>query len=235
MIVDICFSPALFPFYTQPNDVVVVTDIFRATTTMCTAFLNGTSAIIPVATMAEAEQYKSEGFLVGAERNVKRCGFADFGNSPFEYTEDKVKGKEIVFTTTNGTLALQAAKNSRELLIGAFSNIDVVVDKCVELGGRVVLLCAGWNNKVNTEDMLFAGAFAEKICEKTETHLDSDGATIALNLWQMVKIDPLAYIQNTEHYHRLVANGLERDAKFCLQHNTVTMVPFYGANGRIRI
>ena len=198
MIVDICFSPALFPFYTHPNDVVAVTDIFRATTTMCTAFLNGASAIIPVATMAEAEQYKSEGFLVG-------------------------------------TLALQAAKNSRELLIGAFSNIDVVVDKCVELGGRVVVLCAGWNNKVNTEDMLFAGAFAEKICEKTETHLDSDGATIALNLWQMVKIDPLAYIQNTEHYHRLVANGLERDAKFCLQHNTVALVPFYGANGRIRI
>ena len=103
MVVDICFSPALFPFYSQPNDVVVVTDIFRATTTMCTAFLNGLSAIIPVATTKEAEQYKDQGFLVGAERNVVQCSFADFGNSPFEYTRDTVEGKEIVFTTTNGT------------------------------------------------------------------------------------------------------------------------------------
>lgn len=235
MIIDICFSPALFPYYSQPDDVVVVTDIFRATTTMCMAFKNGASAIIPVATTEEAQQYKKEGFLIGAERNTKRCSFADFGNSPFEYTEEKVRGKEIVFTTTNGTRALHAAKDCRELLIGAFSNIDAVVDRSIQLDGRIVILCAGWNNKVNSEDLLFAGAFAQKICDKTDTQLDSDAVRIALDLWAVAKENPLAYLQKSDHYQRLVNNGVEKDAAYCLEQNRVALVPFYDGVGKIRV
>ncbi|MDR2956036.1 MAG: 2-phosphosulfolactate phosphatase, partial [Prevotella sp.] len=108
MKVEICFSPALYPYYSDKNSekTVVVVDIFRATTTMCAALKNGTRAIIPVASIEEAKEYKEKGYLVGAERNVKRCDFADFGNSPFDYTPNKVNGKEVVFTTTNGTQAI---------------------------------------------------------------------------------------------------------------------------------
>lgn len=235
MIIDICFSPVLFPYYSQPNDVVLVTDIFRATTTMCMAFKNGASAIIPVATTEEAEQYKKEGYLIGAERNTRRCDFADFGNSPFEYTEEKVKGKEIVFTTTSGTRALDAAKDCRELLIGAFSNIDAVVDRSVQLGGRIVILCAGWNNKVNSEDLLFAGAFAQKLCEKTDAKLDSDAVRIVLDLWSGAKENPLAYLKKNDHYKRLVDNGVEKDAAYCLEQNTVALVPYFDRVDKIRV
>lgn len=233
MIIDICFSPALFPSYSQPGDIVVVADIFRATTTMCMAFLNGASAIIPVATIEEAEQYKKDGYLVGAERNVKRCSFADFGNSPFEYTESKVKGEKIVFTTTNGTRAINVARNSRALLIGAFSNIDAVARKCISLGGRVVVLCAGWNDRINIEDVLFGGALSQKISSQTEVNFDSDAASIALNMWNAAKDDPIAYLRSSEHYKRLVANDLGADAKFCLQQNTVPLVPLYDKKGKI--
>ena len=86
MKIDVCFSPALYPVYHNPEAIVVVVDVFRATTTMAAAFKNGVRSIRPVATVEEAQEYKAKGWLVRAERNVKRCEFADFGNSPFDYT-----------------------------------------------------------------------------------------------------------------------------------------------------
>ncbi len=225
--VDICLSPALYPFYQKENDVVVVVDIFRATTTMCAAFNNGAAAIIPIADIELARKYKSEGFLVGAERKTRRVEFADFGNSPFEYSQEKVSGREIVFTTTNGTRAIDAAKDCGRLLIGAFSNIDMLTDKCLQWGERIIILCAGWNNKVNIEDTLFGGAFVEKLSEKAEVALESDAVRIALGLWGSAKHSPLDYIKNTDHYRRLIANGVESDAAYCLRQNTVSMVPYY--------
>lgn len=225
--VDICLSPALYPFYQKENDVVVVVDIFRATTTMCAAFNNGAAAIIPIADIELARKYKSEGFLVGAERKTRRVEFADFGNSPFEYSQEKVSGREIVFTTTNGTRAIDAAKDCGRLLIGAFSNIDMLTDKCLQWGERIIILCAGWNNKVNIEDTLFGGAFVEKLSEKAEVALESDAVRIALGLWESAKDSPLDYIKNSDHYRRLIANGVESDAAYCLRQNTVSVVPYY--------
>lgn len=224
---DICFSPALYPFYQKENDVVVVVDIFRATTTMCVAFSNGAKSIISVADIELAKKYKSDGFLVGAERNARRVDFADFGNSPFEYSPEKVSGKEIVFTTTNGTQAIDVAKNAAHLFIGAFSNIDALVDKCVQSGNRVVILCAGWNNKVNIEDTIFGGFFAEKLSRKADVVFESDAVRMAVEMWKLAKNNPLEYVNNSDHYARLVANGVAGDAEYCFKENTVSVVPRY--------
>lgn len=224
---DICFSPALYPFYQKENDVVVVVDIFRATTTMCVAFANGAKSIISVADIELAKKYKSDGFLVGAERNARRVDFADFGNSPFEYSPEKVSGKEIVFTTTNGTQAIDVAKNAAHLFIGAFSNIDALVDKCVQSGNRVVILCAGWNNKVNIEDTIFGGFFAEKLSRKADVVFESDAVRMAVEMWKLAKNNPLEYVNNSDHYARLVANGVAGDAEYCFKENTVSVVPRY--------
>lgn len=227
MTVDVCLSPALYPYYQKENDVVVVADIFRATTTMCAAFNNGAAAIIPVADIEQAKEYKSEGFLVGAERKTRRAGFADFGNSPFEYTPNKVSGHEIVFTTTNGTRAIEVAKDCERLFIGAFSNIDDLADNCLSQGERIVILCAGWNNRMSMEDTLFGGALAEKFAERAKVVFRSDAARMALVLWEKAKNSPLDYLRNTDHYRRLVTNGAEGDAAYCLRQNTVAVVPYY--------
>ena len=124
MKIDVCFSPALYPVYHNPEAIVVGVDVFRATTTMAAAFSNGVRSIRPVATVEEAEAYKAEGWLVGAERNVKRCEFADFGNSPFDYTPEKVSGKDLVFTTTNGTRAITIARAAFRVITGAFINLQ---------------------------------------------------------------------------------------------------------------
>lgn len=230
MILDICFSPALYNYYKKENDTTIVVDIFRATTTMCMALNNGAGAIIPVADITEAEAYKAKGYLVGAERRTRKCDFADFGNSPFDYSKEIVKGKEVVFTTTNGTRAIYAARDSANLLIGAFSNLNAIAERCIEIGGRIVVLCAGWENKVNIEDTLFGGALAELLMSSNSLEFGSDAVQIALELWRSAKEDLHEYIKTSDHYKRLVANDAHGDASFCLTLNTMPIVPFFSRN-----
>lgn len=230
MTLDICPSPALYPFYKKENDTVIVVDILRASTTICAMLNNDADSVIPVATTDEARHYKSLGFLVGSERNARKCDFADFGNSPFDYTREIVSGKEVVFTTTNGTQAIEAANDSLAFYIGAFSNIDILVEKCLDVSGRIVVLCAGWNNRFNMEDPLFGGAFAEELSKRTDVSIVSDSARMALDLWQLAKNNPLEYLKKAEHYQRLKANNAESEVAFCLRENTMEVVPWYDRN-----
>lgn len=230
MILDICYSPALYSYYKNENDTTIIVDIFRATTTMCMALYNGARAIIPVADISEAEQYKAKGYLVGAERSTRKCDFADFGNSPFEYTKEIVNDKEVVFTTTNGTRAIYAARESANLLIGAFSNLQAIADRCIEIKGRIVVLCAGWENKVNIEDTLFGGVLAEILMRDHKVEFGSDAVQIALELWKSAKGDLNEFIKTSDHYKRLVANNAEGDASFCLTPNTMPIIPYLSKN-----
>lgn len=226
MTIEICVSPALYPYYKGENDTVIIVDILRASTTICAMLANGAAAVIPVEGLNEAEDYKRKGFLVGAERNAQKCGFADFGNSPFDYTPDRVRGREIVFTTTNGTRAIHAAQDASRLYIGAFSNISSLVQKCIN-DERVVVICAGWNNRMNIEDTLFGGAFIEEMQKLRELEISSDSLQIALQLWQSAKENPLEYVMKSEHYARLVKNCVENEAALCLMQNTAPIVPVY--------
>lgn len=236
MTIDICPSPALYPFYKKKNDTIIVTDVFRASATICAMLNNGASSVIPVASLDEAQKYKSEGFLVGGERNARKCDFADFGNSPFDYTCERVADKDVVFTTTNGTQAIETALGCENLFIGTFANIDALVERCAGASDRLVVLCAGWNNRINIEDMLFGGAFAEKFTYKAKSSFGSDSVRIALELWHAAKNNPLEYVKNTDHYRRLFANGAEDDAAFCLRENTLPVVPRYNEeDGKLRV
>lgn len=228
MILDICPSPALYPYYKKENDTVIVVDVFRASATMCAMLHNGATAVIPVANIEEARAYKEAGYLVGAERKTRKCDFADFGNSPFDYSREIVFAREVVFTTTNGTVAIEMGRDSRNLFIGTFSNIDALADKCLqESSERIVIICAGWNNRVNLEDTLFGGAFAERLAGKTDLTIGSDAVRIALSLWHQAKNDPLEYLQQSEHWQRLIDNHAVGDAAYCLQENSVSVVPCY--------
>ncbi len=227
MKLDLCPSPALYQHYKSDNDTVVVVDVFRASATMCMMLSNGASAIIPVSSSELAQEYKSKGFLVGAERNTKRCEFADFGNSPFDYTPEKVSGKEIVFTTTNGTRAIDVASDSKELLIGTFPNIDAVVDRCLSSAERVVILCAGWNNRISIEDTIFGGALAEKLLRKANIKLDSDAIRMTYELWLRVKDNLEEYLKVSDHYQRLINNSADGDIDFCITQNSISIVPVY--------
>jgi len=228
MKVDVCFSPILYSSYIKDyNDtIVVVVDIFRATTSMCAAINNGANSIIPVRSPEEAFNYKQKGFLVGGEANMKVFDFGDFGNSPSDYSEQKVKDKDIVICTTNGTRAIDEAIDSYCLVIGSFSNISSVAQFCINQQKDVLVLCAGWKDKFNFEDSLFGGALVEKL---TEAGYNSsfDAAQVALSMWKEAKPDTLAYVQRSEHFKRLEAHGLLDVAEYCLTADTVGVLPIY--------
>lgn len=231
MKIDVCFSPALYSVYHNPEAIVVVVDVFRATTTMAAAFKNGVRSIRPVATVEEVQEYEAKGWLVGAERNVKRCDFADFGNSPFDYTAEKVAGKDVVFTTTNGTRAITIAKEAYRVVTGAFINLQAVADYCLFHARDVVVLCSGWQDKVNVEDTLFGGALADVLINTGKYESASDAALMARDMWTDNKENLIAYLDPTDHIARLKANHLEDAVPYCLTPDSAIVVPELSMEG----
>lgn len=224
MKVEVCVSPALYQAYADKDAVVVVVDIFRATTSVCVAMSNGAKSIIPVSTIAEAESYKAKGYLVGAERNVLKCDFADFGNSPFDYSPENVAGREIAFTTTNGTRAIDCASDAYSVVIASFLNLQSVAGFCENQQRNVVILCSGWQDRLSAEDTLFAGALAERLLV-AGFEAPGDSVRMALLLWQQAKPDLTGFISQTEHYQRLITNNLQDQVQFCLTIDTMSCLP----------
>lgn len=225
IIVDACFSPYLYPVYKDEESIVVIIDILRATSAMCTAFQYGADKIIPVATVEEAQAYKDRGFIAGAEREAVPVPGFEFGNSPFSYMTDKIKNKTIVITTTNGTQAIEVARKAYKVVIGSFLNIDALCDYLVSENRNVLLLCSGWKNKFNLEDALFAGAVTEKLNQKNENYKLGDAALALKYLFQESRQDPYKFLRNASHKERLAKLGLKDDIKYCLQQNITRIIP----------
>jgi len=151
-------SPALFEATVGgvENKNVVVIDILRATTTMCVAMENGANSIWPVDSVQKAAQAGSS-FLTAGERNGEKVEGFDLGNSPQEFSEEVVKGRDIVMTTTNGTKAISLSEGAKNIYIASYRNISAVVQELQKQPEDIVLFCSGWKDQVNLEDTLFAG------------------------------------------------------------------------------
>jgi 2-phosphosulfolactate phosphatase len=224
LTVDVCLSPYLYPVYHKENSIVVVIDILRATSAMCTAFHNGVEKMIPVATVEEATEYKKQGFIVGAERNGIALEGFDFGNSPYSYMAEKIKGQTIVISTTNGTQAIDAARKADKVVIGAFTNITALCNWLNQQNKNVLLLCSGWKNKFNIEDTLFAGAVAERLL-KNKIFQSGDAALSVSYLYSQAEKNPYKFLRNSSHAERLAALGLKQDIKYCLSLDKTDIIP----------
>ena len=225
MNIEVCFSPQSYPLFHNPESVVIVIDVLRASSAITTAFYNGVAKMIPVATVEEAKEYKENGFLVAAERNGEIVEGFDLGNSPFGYMNAKVKGKTIAITTTNGTLAISVARQAHKVVIGSFLNLDTVVEFLKKEKRDVLFLCAGWKNKFNLEDTLFAGAVAEQLIYKYDFKSACDSTIAAMELYKLAKHDLFGFLGNSSHRNRLEKLDLERDIKYCLTPNQCPVIP----------
>lgn len=223
--VEVCFSPYSFPLFYNPEAIVVVIDILRATSAICTAFHYGVKEIIPVATVEEAKRYKDKGFLAAAERHAEVVDGFDFGNSPFSYMNQRVKGQTIALTTTNGTQAIDAAKEAYKVVIGSFLNLDILNQWLLQQNKDVILLCAGWKNKFNLEDTLFAGAVARTLQEKGNYETFCDSTLSAKILYDKAENDLYAFLETSSHRKRLQKLNLEKDIRYCLQKNITPVIP----------
>ncbi|MBB5397132.1 2-phosphosulfolactate phosphatase [Mucilaginibacter sp. AK015] len=224
-MLNVCLTPALLPLYHVEEYIVVVIDIFRATSSICYGIENGAEAIIPVAEVAECAAYREKGlsYLLAAERNGEVVAGFDFGNSPFSYTAKKVAGKTIVLTTTNGTHALHLSRMAKKIVIGSFLNLTSLCNWLKTTQHNILLVCAGWQNNFNLEDTLFAGAVIEQL--KNDGYTLDDPAIAANDLFQLGKNDINLYLAKTSHGERLRKLGIEKDIEFCLQVDLTKAIP----------
>ena len=222
---ETCFSPALYEPELHSGSIIVIIDILRATSAICTAFANGARSIIPVAGVDEARAYKNRGYLVAAERDGIVLDFADFGNSPFNFTREKVEGKTIVYSTTNGTGIIKMASSAGEIVIGSFLNISRLTGWLIGRNNDVLLFCAGWKNKFNLEDTICAGAIGEKLMNSSLYSTICDSTLAAIDLWSLAKNDLRGYINKAAHRSRLRNKGLDDCLDFCLTADYTEKIP----------
>jgi 2-phosphosulfolactate phosphatase len=231
--IEVCLTPKLFTeIQTTENFLVVLVDILRATTSICAAFENGVAGILPVATLSEAREMKSRGFLVASEQDGKKLDFADFGNSAFNFSSDRIGGKTLVYCTTNGTRALEIARKADKIAIGAFINISALAQWLQQEEKNVVILCSGWKNKFCLEDTIFAGALTAQLLESGRFKTNCDSAVAAVDLWNLAKIDVLAYIEKAAHRHRLKKLELDDVIPYSFTPDSTRVVPVF-MHGRI--
>lgn len=222
---ETCFSPALYEPGEHVNSIVVIIDVLRASSAICTAFANGVDSIIPVAGINEAREYKNRGFLVAAERDGYVLDFADFGNSPFNFMREKVEGKTIVYSTTNGTGIIEMASSASAIVVGSFLNISALTDWLIKQENDVVLFCAGWKNRFNLEDSICAGSFAERLLSTSLYSTICDSTHAAMDLWSLAKNDLRDYIEKVAQRSRLRDKGLDDCIAFCLTMDFTDRIP----------
>ena len=225
MNIEVCYTPQAYTLFHKDDAIVVVIDVFRATSAIVTAFYNGVSKMIPVATVEEAKEYQSNGYLAAAERDGEIIEGFEFGNSPFGYMNNKIKGKIIAISTTNGTQAIEVSRKASKILIGSFLNLDVLCDYLLNQKKDVILVCAGWKNKFNLEDTVFAGAVISKLSAGTDCQITCDSAIASQHLYNLAKDDLYEFLSNSSHRNRLAKLDLERDIKYCLTINQCPIIP----------
>jgi len=223
---ETCFSPALFEADLHRDSIVVIIDILRASSAICTAFENGAASIIPVSEVEEAMDYKKKGFLVAAERDGFVLDFADFGNSPFNFTKEKAEGRTIVYSTTNGTGLINLTSSSYMTVIGSFLNFSALTKWLLKQDRNVLLLCAGWKNRFNIEDTVCAGAIAETLMNSNQFLTICDSTYAAIDLWSLAQPDIAGYIEKAAQRSRLRNKKLDDCIQFCLTPDFTDKIPF---------
>lgn len=221
--IDVCLTPELLHLHTIENTIVVVADVFRATSCMVTAFAYGVKSITPVATIDECRLLQERGYLAAAERNARKVEGFELDNSPFTYMTEEIRGANVAMTTTNGTLAITRSRGAVKVLVGSFLNLDAIVRYLKTEGYDVMVLCAGWKGRVNLEDTLFAGALVERL--KDSYAMAEDSAIMAWRLYAQGKDNLPSYLANSSHVRRLQRLGIQKDIAYCLQHDLYDVVP----------
>ena len=238
MKIDAILSPAELPALAKRDlrdATCVVFDVLRATSTFVTALHNGAKAIIPVSEIAEALalRQKQPDVLLGGERDGVRIRAAqtggidfDLGNSPREFTPEKVRGKTIISTTTNGTRALRACAGAQTVLAASFLNLTATAQFILRLRPeQIVLVCAGTRENRADEDVLASGALCEMFLRDSGGRAVSDSVETALSAWRKAKSNLLEVVSEAENARRLLAiPELRDDVAFCLQQDIYPLV-----------
>ena len=215
--------------------VIVVIDMFRATSVIVTALNNGCNEVIPYLTVEEtiksARQMKEEEYILGGERKAIKIDGFNLSNSPLEYTKENVKGKSVLMTTTNGTRTLTKSIGAKRVLIAAMINAKAVAKRLLEVNEDVVIINAGTNGNFSMDDYICSGYIINemlKINDKLNLTDISKTANIIFETYPNI----VDYVKEAAHYSVMKSLELDRDIEYCIQKSIIDIVPEY-KNGKI--
>ncbi len=234
------FLPALTTAEKLAGGAVVVIDVLRASTTIATALAAGAREIISCLeveeAMRKAAELRNQSVLLGGERHGKPIPGFNLGSSPREYISHTVGDRTVVFTSTNGTRAMQICTTAQAVFVGAFVTLSATVQR-IAGDAAIHLLCAGTEGEITREDVLFAGAVVDRVCDLTDAKIDiNDQARIARGSWRHMMRDldvhdPAAIerlaknLRHTQGGHNLIALGMEQDIADAAQIDRYDFVP----------
>ncbi len=209
---------------------LVLIDVLRASTTICQALKAGARAVIPVSEPGEAAEMRAKigaetGILGGERQGIKIENF-DLGNSPLEYTEEKVKGKTVILTTSNGTRGYARGSTSKLTITGALANISLVAQKVADAGQDLVILCAGQDGAFSIEDTLCGGMILHKLQSEIKIEMElNDAASLALLLYRSNIRSLKQTIARGEHGRFLRKLGFENDVDLASEIDAIPVLP----------
>jgi 2-phosphosulfolactate phosphatase len=239
MKVDLIFCASLLDELSLRDKNVVVIDVLRSSTTIATALNNGAREIIPVDSIEKAVKVSGSLFgdvtLRGGERNGRIIQGFNLGNSPDEYSEAIVKGKSIIFCTTNGSLALARSRHAKNLLVGSFVNMKATVDFLAALGEDAILVCAGRPLALggfSLEDTVCAGMMIAELQARGDSEVVlSDTSLAARSMYKSHGRSIPKMLKLSEHGRYLGEIGFGSDLELCGRIDSVPVLPVWKGTG----
>lgn len=238
MKIDVRFDPFELDELELRGKNIVVIDVLRSSTTIAVALNNGAREIIPVESIENAVKISGSLFgdvtLRGGERNGKMIQGFNLGNSPLEYTESTVKGKSIIFCTTNGSVAMYKSRFAQNLAVGSFVNISKVIEFIKEIRQDFLLICAGRANAFSNfslEDTVCAGMIVSALSAEKGLGMElTDSSLAAQALYKTYGRSLLKMMKSTDHGRYLVEIGFLEDIKIAAAVDSYPILPILNGN-----
>jgi len=233
---SICLSTSMIQSFDIKDKIIVVVDIFRATSVICTALSNGVTEVIAVNKIDDVKPYlNNKNYLVAAERDGKVVEGFKFGNSPLSYINNpNIIGKKLVLTTTNGTKAINSSLGADEILIGSFLNLLSLENILKQKNKDCIIYCSGWKGQVCLEDTLFAGCLASRLLNSNSFFSHCDSVILSKNIYDSAKDNMTSFLIKSSYKERTRELNINPDIDFCLSLDKFKDVPTY-RNGKLLI
>jgi len=227
--VDVAFTPAALAPATLHGATALVVDVLRASTSIITALANGCAAIVPLADPEDGRRRaaRAPGALVAGERHGEPLAGFDLGNSPLEFTAERVAGRTIFFTTSNGTEALLAARPAAEIGVAAFVNLTAAAGWAAAAARNVVVACAGDVGQRSLEDEICAGLLVDRLRRARPDVVLGPEAEDAAARARVYREDLTRLAEDSPWARRLSNHGRSRDLAACLTLDAFALVPVY--------
>ncbi len=238
MKINVLLSPNNVDDLYFTGKTTVVIDVLRATSVILKALDNGAKEVIPVGSIDFAMKISVNSHgghtLLCGERNTKIIEGFDLGNSPLEYTEERISGKSIILFTTNGSKAIVKAKYSDKVLVASFNNLTKMAEHLIKLENNIEIISSGANGIFCLEDTICAGALVKQMIKlKSDIEL-TDAANASLVLNEKYGSNIKMMMQNCEHGKLLVENGFAEDIDFCSTVDNIPIIPYF-TGGEIKL